>query len=535
MNSRLRRNMIFRAFLLLALTTLLGTLTLSQVAAAPVQKVLRYNFPIDYGGARLDIARTFTIFAPNIFLGLTRLNPKNEVIPGAAESWKVSPDGKTYTFSLRRGLTWSDGVPLTAHDFEFGWKRALDPATKSVRAWQLYLIEGAEAYNQGKGTRDKVGVEALDDYTLEVRLASPAPFFPAYAAGNNVYYSSPKHVIEKVGDEWIDLKNLVFSGPFKITRMVTGSSVILERNPAWRGEPPKIDRVEYYVIPDPSVVLARYEAGGLDFAQNLPLGEVNRIRNDPRLKGEFVSLPDFRVLMLQFNVKKRPYDSVKVRQAILHSIDQRVLSAGPFRGVLPPAYSLRPPEMVGGDLNYMRDAYNPDLARKLLAEAGYPGGKGFPKIIIQTRNEEDIKLASEFIRHQLTTILNIPVEIQLMDTRALLDMVTQGRGEMWQSATFALSNDLYDLYNVIQGLFRQQGWQSRYFDDLLARAAREQNATRRMNLYNQAERFAVETHAIAVPLWATSQLSMIKPYVRGLREDKRSIWLHTWEYIDVVR
>jgi ABC-type oligopeptide transport system substrate-binding subunit len=106
---------------------------------------------------------------------------------------------------------------------------------------------------------------------------------------------------------------------------------------------------------------------------------------------------------------------------------------------------------------------------------------------------------------------------------------------MWQSATFALSNDLYDLYNVIQGLFQQQGWQSRYFDDLLRRAAREQDPKRRANLYDQAEKFAVQTHAVAIPLWATSQLSLIKPYVRGLREDTRSIWLHTWEYVDIMR
>lgn len=497
------------------------------------ERVFRYNFPFDYGGARLDIGKTYSILDPNLFLGLTRYNPDNEVIPGAASSWDVSDDGLTYTFHLFTDLQWSDGTPLTAHDFEFGWKRALDPATQSVRAYQLHLIEGAEAYNTGSGSRDDVGVRAIDDYTLEVTLANRAPFFPGYAAGNNVYYASPRHVIENVGDDWIQLDNLVYSGPFMITEYVENSLIVMEPNPLWSGELPKVDRVEYHVVPDASVVLAKYEAGELDFAHGLPLGEIERILNDPQLSEEFVGLPDFRTMPLWFNVTLPPLDSVLVRQALLHATDREALSTGPFRGALPPAYSMRPTQMVGGDLDYLRGAFDPDRARELLAEAGYPDGEGFPEITIQTRNEQDVIISSEFLQSQWSSILNIPVQIEIMEPRALLDMSTQGLAEIWHSANFALSNDLYDLYNVMQSHAHSNAhWEDEHFDMLLDEAASEQDPEVRQELYDQAENYLVIENAVAIPLWQTDVLSLIKPHVSGLREDQRSIWLHTWEYIE---
>jgi oligopeptide transport system substrate-binding protein len=513
-------------------------LALAMVAGlpAPAQQpaVFRYNFTRDYAGARLDIAKGFTVLGPNLFIGLTRVDPENKVIPGAAERWEVSSDGRTYTFRLRRDLKWTDGRPLTAHDFEFGWKRALNPDTKSQRAWMLNAIVGAEAYNAGQGPADAVGVKALDDFTLQVRLKQPAAYFPTFIAANNVFFAQPRHVIERFGDEWVRPGNIVFSGPFRVTRYVPNSLVVLEPNPLWPLQKPQVARVEYNVIVAPATALAKYEAGELDYVNGLPIGEVPRIRNSPRLREQFVVLPEFRVGLFGMNTKKAPWNNVKVRQAFLRAINAEALTRGPFQGVFKPAFSLRPPEMPGGGLDYVKRLYDPEAARRLLAEAGYPGGRGFPSTAIQMANEEDSRIAAQFLQQQFKQILGVDIRVDVLDTATFLDTIQTGRGESWISAVFSLSPDPYDLYNVAQGSAASNSlWRSTYFQQLLERAAGQRDLAARIRLYDQAERHLVVEHAVMVPLWVTDRTALVSPRVKNLKTDRRSIWLHTWEWIVV--
>ncbi|HEX7024193.1 MAG TPA: peptide ABC transporter substrate-binding protein [Gemmatimonadales bacterium] len=506
-------------------------------SSAGGEKVFRYNFTRDYGGARLDIAKGFTVLGPNLFAGLTRVDPDNQVIPGAAEDWTTSEDGKVYTFHLRDDLSWSDGTPVTAHDFEFGWKRALDPETQSVRAWMLYLIEGAQAYNEGTGDRDGVQVRALDDRTLEVTLRQPAAYFPAFIAANNVFFAQPKHVIEEHGADWVNPENIVFSGPFTVTEYVPNSVVVMERNPGWAPslQQPAVDRVEFHIVPEASTALAMYQAGELDFALGVPVAEVPNLREDPEYGDHYALMPEFRVATLEFAIERAPWDNPKVRQAVIWAIDQEGLSQGPFRGVYRPTYTLRPPEMPGGDDDYLRSVNDEERAKQLLAEAGYPGGQGLPPVSIQVTNEEDSVISAEYIQHRLSTVLGMNVSVEVMDSATFLDTIQSGRGHFWQSAVFTLSPDLYDLYNVVQGsLMNNSHWEDPYFADLLERAASEGDPQRRLELYDQAERYITLDQAVIAPLYVTDRPTLIHPRVKNLREDRRSLWIYSWEYIDIV-
>lgn len=503
--------------------------------SATVNKVFRYNFSYDYAGARLDIAKGYTILAPNVFVGLTRIDPNNQIIPGAAESWSTSADGRVYTFKLNRSMKWSDGQPVTAHDFAYGWLRGLDPATKSVRAWMLYLIEGAEAYNKGTGPREAVGVKAVDDYTLEVKLVRPAPFFPAYAAANNIYFSQPKHVIEKHGDKWVQTENVVFSGPFVVSEYKPGSLAVMTPNPNWPGKKPNVTRVEYYVVPDAATVLGKYEAGELDFAMGLPIGEIDLITKDDKLKSLFTVLPESRVMTLQLNTTKQPWNNQKVRQAIFHAIDQTELTKGPFRGVFRTSESLRPPEMPGGNFAPLKGFVNVEKAKQLLSEAGFPGGQGFPEVSILVPNQEDSVIAADYLQDRLTKTLGLKVKVEVMESVAFLDKVQSGQGDViWLSALFSLSPDLYDLYAVAEGSAANNSlWKDKTFSDMLVQASTEPDPAKRIALYDTAEKYLVLEQAIMLPLWVTDRTALISPKVVGLKEDKRSIWSHTWEYIDI--
>ena len=510
--------------------------TEKPAADAPAEKVFRYHFGSDYAGARLDPNVTFNLLAADLFAGLTLLNHDGKVVAGdgAAKSWDISDDGLTYTFHLYNDMKWSEGTPLTAHDFEFSWKRALDPATKSLRAWQIYLVEGAEAYATGEGSRDDVAVRATDDYTLEVTLKQVAPFFPDFIAVNNVFYSVPRHVVEAAGDTWTDTGTVVFSGPFLISEYVPDSLIVMEPNPGWTRQRPSIDRVEYNIIPETATALAQYQADELDFVQGIPLGEIELIQNDPALADQFTTFSESRIMCLDFNVTKPPFDNVKVRQALVAAVNQSALTQGPFRGVLDPATSLRPPGIPGEEFDSVSNLFNPERARELLAEAGYPNGEGFPEIKLQGRNQEDSRIAAEFLQGQISEILNIPVTVEILEYNAFIDLTERGEGDMYLHAIFFRAPDLYDLFGVVQNTVHNYGqWENEEWDELLASAAVEGDAAKRAEMYNEAEMTIID-NAVLVPLWITDRPSLVKPRVKGLLDDSRGIWTFTWEYIDIV-
>jgi oligopeptide transport system substrate-binding protein len=432
-------------------------------------------------------------------------------------------------------MKWSDGTPLTARDFEFGWKRAVDPATRSARAWQLYPIVGAQDYHRGKGPREDVEVTAIDDYTLKVTLINSGPFWAGYVGAHAVFFAQPGHVIRKVGDNWMRHENLVYSGPFIVTKYVPNSLIVMEPNPGWPLPRPKLDRVEVYVVPSGATALAKYQANELDLAVNIPLGEIEFIRKDPVLRNEYHFVPEWQVLSLQMNVKKPPLDSIKVRQAILRAINQRALTAGPFRGVFTPAYSFRNPNFPVPKPDYLKNAYDRAKAKQLLADAGYPNGQGFPELTIAVWGNV-LPIGAEYLQQQLRDVLNISVKIQIMELTTFAQQANEGRHQMLLFNQFALAPDLFDLYARVQGqALINLGWDDQKFNTLLAQAQAERDPARRLKLYDEAERYVIMEHAVMVPLWNTGAPSLVKPYVRGLREDRRSQYLYGWDNIDIVK
>lgn len=505
-------------------------------ASGQTPRVLRFNWPADYGGRRSDPGRAYTILGPNMFLGLTRITRTNGVLPGAAEKWEASEDGLTWTFRLWRNLRWSDGTPMTAHDFEFAWKRALAPELRSVRAFMLYLVKGAEDYNTGKTrTPDAVGVRAVDDQTLRVTLEAPATFFPTYAGANNVFYAVPRHVVERHGDRWTDTDKVVTSGPFVVKEHRPNSYVVLAQNPYYLLKKPEVDEVVVEVVPEAATVLAMYEKGELNLALGVPLGEVARIKRDPELSKQFGILPEGRTMTLGFNIRFPPFNNVKVRQAFAAVVDRGAIVRGPLAGAQRAAHTIVPPTIpVEPKEGVIR--FDPGRAVELLAEAGFPSGKGFPKVTIITRGEEDSIATAEAVQAQLRQHLSIDVGVQILDPRAFLDLMQSGRAPMFLGAVFALTPDMYDLFNVVQGSSNNNNrWKNAQFDAILRRAASEKSMPARLALYNQAERLILREAAVMVPIFYPERLTLQKPFVRGvLGVDQRSLWIHSSEFVQMT-
>ena len=301
----------------------------------------------------------------NLMEGLTQFDHALHPVPAVAKEWKISDDGKTYTFSLRDSVYWSDGKRVTAHDFEYSWKRLLNPATAAEYAYFLYDIENAYEYNSGQ-IKDPslLGVQALNDNTLEVRLRKPVVYFPSITTFV-VTFPLRRDIVERYGDQWTDPSHIITNGPFILKEWRHEYRLTLTANRNYYGGRPKLDTIRFYVIGETNTALTLYETDGLDIVSLPPLAI-------PHYKGhkDYIHHPFLRGYYYGFNVEKKPVNDRRVRQAFSMAIDRRAFPEILKGGELP-ASSWIPQGMM---------AYNPSIgigfdpagARKLLAEAGYP-------------------------------------------------------------------------------------------------------------------------------------------------------------------
>ncbi|MEE9200425.1 MAG: peptide ABC transporter substrate-binding protein, partial [Candidatus Brocadiales bacterium] len=309
-----------------------------------------------------------------LFEGLTQYQPKDLTpTPGAAKSWTVSEDGLTYTFFLRDSR-WSNGEPLTAHDFVYSWKRALEPMTAADYAYQLYYIKNAQKFNEGEiADFSLVGVSATDDYTLEVELENPTAFFLDLTSFPTLMPVNRK-CIETYGDYWTRPENIVCNGPFRLVEWKINNKIRMEKNPLyWDAVRLKLESVDALSIESVNTGFNVYDTGDADLIYGipLPLVEILRGRND------FHTHVFLATSFIRFNVTAPPFDDVRVRKAFDMAIDKGRIVRYVTKGGEVPATTLVPPGMP--DYKSPQGLpFNPEEARTLMAEAGYPGGKGFP-------------------------------------------------------------------------------------------------------------------------------------------------------------
>ena len=266
------------------------------------------------------------MFVPLVGFDLTKM----ETYPRGATSWEVSEDGLTWTFNIRKNWKWSDGKPVTAHDFEYSFKQNVNPASASVHAWRLYIIKNAKAIHKGEMDLDTMGVKALDDHTLQIITNSNASWFLSSLGSTG--FAVPKWAREKHGVNWTRPENIVVCGPYKLVELKPNNAYILEKNPSYYdADKVQIKKVNYYIIPSLSTSMAMYENGELDLAV-IPPEDADRIKNDPKLSQEYVRVPRLRVNYYAFNSHTKPFDNQNVRQAFALAIDKKTLVEAITRG-----------------------------------------------------------------------------------------------------------------------------------------------------------------------------------------------------------
>lgn len=456
----------------------------------------------------LDPHKTSTVYEAHIlrdlFLGLTTEDAKSEVIPGAAESWTVSDDKKVYTFKLRAGATWSDGSPVTAHDFVFAWQRVVDPATAAEYAYMLAPVVNAEDVTAGKKKPGELGVKAVDDSTFEVTLNAPTPYFLEMLT-HQATYPVNKANIEKFGADFVKPGNLVSNGAYTLAEFVPNDHIKAVKNPKfYDAANVKIDVVNYIPTEDRSTAMKRFEAGELDSNDDIPTEQLA----DLKAKfGDQVRLgPYLGTYYYAFKTDKAPWDNVKLRQAISEAIDRDYLAEKVWQNTMIPSYSFVPPGISGYETRTLEYAEKSqidreDEAKKVLTELGYSPEKPL-KMEIRSNTSENHKNTAIAIQEQLKP-LGIEVTYLNTDTKTHYGHLEQ-HGDM-DVARAGWIADYKDPENFLALCKTGTGnnysvYSNKEYDDLMAKAAASADPAERMKALSDAEAVGVARDLCVMPL-----------------------------------
>jgi len=470
-----------------------------------------------------------------VFEGLLKFDKDLNLVPAVAKevptvaNGGISADGKTYTYHLRNDVKYSDGKPVTAKDFEYSLKRSLDPALATEYASFYYGVVGAEEYNTSKekdpaklqALRDAVGIKALDDYTLQVKLKEPrasfndlAALWPMYPVREDIIKANS--TADKP-DKWTeDPKTYIGNGPFKMTEWVHQDHITLVANENYYGGKPKLQKMVLTMVTDAQAEYAAFLNGEREIGK-VPNALIQQVLKDPNLSKQLVRAPRLSTMAIQFNNKQKPFDNVNVRRAFATAIDREALINQVRQGVGKPAYSWIPP----GNPGYQADLgleykFDPAKAKKFLADAGYPDGKGLPPITFQYANTRNNPIIAQFAQQQWKDNLGVDVKLEPMEPKAFSEAVNKGQYMMgfygWNADYPDPDNWLPELFGTGAGN-NHSYYSNPQLDDLMKKAISEPDQKKRMEMWAQAQTMVVNDVPI-IFLFHDETFVLVKPYVK---------------------
>ncbi|MFP9136928.1 peptide ABC transporter substrate-binding protein [Devosia sp. XGJD_8] len=482
------------------------------------------TYVVNNESAKYDPGTTAETFAApiigNTFEGLVRFDSNGEIVPALAESWTVSDDGLTYTFTLR-DAKWSDGQPVTAGDFEYAWKRVLNPATGAMNAAMLYSIVGAEeAYNAaGAG---EIAISAPDDKTLTFTLKQRVPYMMQLLT-YTTFFPVRQDVVEADPEGWTrNPATFIGTGPFRVTEFNQGESVVFEKNPEYYDAAAvSLDKLTFRLIPDPATALAAMEAGDVDGIESVPAPEI------PRLSVEsdaFLVVPALGTTYAFFNPAQAPLDNLNVRKALSMAIDREEIVEFVLQSADIPAIGLVPPGMTiaGEDFTEGRDTFglsetaDVEGAKAALAEAGYPDGEGFPETLYVTYSSPPIEKLLEAIQQMWKQNLNIDVDIQATEWQVFYPEVQKVEYQIAQMGWGAdYPHPMTFLDNFVTGSPNNlNNWSNADYDAAIAASKATGDEAESLAEMRKAEAILMNDHVI-LPQYHRNNYMMMSPKVTG--------------------
>lgn len=435
-----------------------------------------------------------TYILVNLMEGLVRLNEKLQPIPALAQSWKVSPDGKVYTFKIRPGVKWSDGVTLKAQDFVYSWKRVLTRQTAAPNAYFLFDIEGAKTFHQGE-LKDfsQVGIHALDDLTLQIKLSQPVAHWihiPSYW----VTFPLREDVVAKNGSAWTAPGKMVTLGPYTLASHELESKIVMKANTNYYGHRGNIDQAVGVIVADDTTALHLYDSGKLDFVSDLPFLDLEKLQTRKDLK----TFPYLKTVYLGFVVSKKPNDNLHLRKAISLGIN-RTKFGDLLHGGQQQASSFVPAPLQGYSKN-LGISYQLKQAEAELKAAQIDLSQPIDMVML---NWGKTLMVGQFIQQELKKNLGLNINLQPFDNKAFrtqIDMKNYPQFLLSWSADFPDPDNFLSLFLSDSGNNRS-GWKNQEYDQKVLAARYERNPKKRLQTYTEAQKILLEKDVVILPLY----------------------------------
>jgi oligopeptide transport system substrate-binding protein len=452
-----------------------------------------------------------------LMTGLTRMDAQARVVPGVAQRWQALPEGKTYDFWLNPKAKWQDGTPVRAEHVADGIRRSLTASTGSEYAFFLFTLQGAEAFYNGQDTDFKhVGVKVLGPLHVRMHLKRPVAFFPALMAFP-VSYPVRLDVLAKHGAQWTEAGRFIGNGPFILNTWAHEDHLTLRPNPHWWLKPmPQVAEVDMRMINDANTSRVLYDSHQLHMIESpttLPAFDIRRLKHRPDFhQGDLAVIHYF-----GFNTQKAPFNQLKVRQAFAYALDRQLftqlLQSGqsPIEGFVTPGMPGYAPQQVGIH-------FNPAKARQLLAEAGYPEGRGFPPVVLAFRSLYDVRKEAEIAQYLWKKHLGINVTLHNMDWKVLLTQLKTDPPHLYKLNWYV---DYPDPDSFLSLFIKNNGnnysrWANPAYDAAVAAAVSMPNGPARHRAYVALQKQLLEQNTVLMPLYTVKKSMLVDPCVKGL-------------------
>jgi oligopeptide transport system substrate-binding protein len=464
------------------------------------------------------------------------IDDQSKVVPGMADRWEHNEDYSVWTFHIGEDRKWSNGDPVAAQDFVFSYKRMLTASFGAQYAENLFILKGAEDYYRGKITDfDQVGVKALDPHTLRIELVGPTPYLLSLVQHNSWLPVNPKAIlnfgnIDTRDSKWTRAENYIANGPFKMKSWRPNDVIEVVRNPLyWDAANVKLNGINFFSIENLNTAERAFQAGQLHKTDQVPLDKVPYYR---RTRPELIRIDPYEgVYFYRINVARKPLDNPKVRLALNLAVDRDAIVKNILREDQKPATGYTPPGM--GDYQPLdKMQYDPERARQLLAEAGYPNGKGFPKFTIHFNTLESHRAIAEAIQQMWKEELNIDVGLENQEWKVYLDTQNNKNYDISRSAWIG---DFMDPVTFLSMWTTGNGnnntnWGNPKYDAFIEQAARTGDPKARLEILHQAEDLFLSEAPIVLVYWYTNAY-LLQPSVQNW--NSLVLGNHNYKYIDL--
>ncbi|TVR02080.1 MAG: peptide ABC transporter substrate-binding protein [Deltaproteobacteria bacterium] len=432
-------------------------------------------------------------------------------VPGAAERHEVSEDQLSWTFHLRRDGRWSNGDPVTAHDFEYAWKRILRGDVAAYYVSFLRYLRNGRAFETGEATEDEVGVRALDDWTLQVELQKPIPFFLEVVSFFTLFPVHRASIEEHGQENAFRAENLVTNGAWAMDRYLRRNRIEAVPNPYWWGHDNlRLNRLIIRIIEDHAARVQAYRDGRVDWVYDLPANELATLRMDPAFRtADWLGTYYYR-----FNTTRPPFDDVRVRRAFSLAVNREELCRCTLDDLYTPATSFVPPMPGYERLDVIR--YDGDEARRLLAEAGYPNGEGIPRLRLLYNTDENHRLIAQAIQDMWQMELGVQIQLVNQEWKVYLDSTREMDFDVGRAGwigDYSDPNTFLEMWKTGDAN-NNTGWGSPTFDRMIEEGFNISDPEERLRHLLEAERYLLEARPI-MPIYYYGQFHLVRPNVRG--------------------